>query len=140
MIMGTEDDTSVSITFSLIGENFDPNYITSVLKINPTNFYRKGDKVSDRNNLIRKEDVWEFSTGYITCLDIELAFEIIIEKFEEKIQVISEMINEYNLFPKIFIVIHVENNQVPAQYYNKKILNFLFAIKAELDVDLYIYS
>jgi hypothetical protein len=133
-------NTLVSVTLSFIGDSINPDVITSELNILPTNTWRKGDPLPRNKLKTRLESVWEYSTGYTVCNDVAILLESIIKKFTPLIGDIKELKEKHSLIIKVFIVIHIENSEVPAQYYDKQVLEFLHNINAELDVDLYIMS
>ena len=132
------DKTNVMVEFSVIGEKFNPNVITKVLQIEPTEYYFNGDK--SKRNIERKETCWYISTGYVDTLYISDVLSTIIDKLKDKEKKLNDLKNQLNLTYKFFIVIKIENGQVPAIYLDSKVIDFANSIKAEFDFDMYIYS
>lgn len=132
-------NTNVMVQLSMYGDDFHPQDITDKLGIQPTEYWRKGENVAEKV-LIRKNNCWRCSTGYQDSLDINEQVSHIMELFQGKTIEINELVSSYNLEIIISIVINIENNQKPAMYFNRQIIEFINLIKAEVDIDLYVYS
>jgi hypothetical protein len=63
----------------------------------------------------------------------------ILDIFETKINLINQIRNDYDLTIKLFIVIEIEDNYSPAIFFEHRLVAFLHAIGAEIDIDQYIY-
>jgi hypothetical protein len=53
---------------------------------------------------------------------------------------LNELRERYNLSYTIGIVPKIENNEKPALYFERNIIDFAHEIKAVIDIDIYIYS
>ncbi|WP_341519384.1 DUF4279 domain-containing protein [Bacillus paramobilis] len=132
--------------FSATGDIFPVEAITDALNIEPTRTYKKGDVVARRDNpnlvstktLYRKETDWTFSTGYQESYDINNQLHIILKSLEGKTEQLKHLKKKYSLEFLFMIVIQVENNESPAMYLQKEIINFACSIQAEIHFDLYI--
>ncbi|MEK5057532.1 MULTISPECIES: DUF4279 domain-containing protein [unclassified Paenibacillus] len=130
--------TSVMTEFSIIGELFTAEDITSQLEIAPSEFYTKGDKIKNRD-IVRKESAWSISTGYEESLDINMQLNKLISVLKNKKNELLELKRSHDLFYKFFIVIKIEQNQTPAIYLDIDTISFVNDIGAELDFDLYVF-
>ncbi|MEJ9111927.1 DUF4279 domain-containing protein [Bacillus paramobilis] len=132
--------------FSATGDIFPLEAITEALSIEPTRTDKKGDVVARRDNpnlvstktLYRKETDWTFSTGYQESYDINNQLHIILKSLEGKTEQLKHLKKKYSLEFLFMIVIQVENNESPAMYLQKEIINFACSIQAEIHFDLYI--
>ncbi|MGE7859779.1 DUF4279 domain-containing protein [Bacillus mobilis] len=132
--------------FSATGDIFPLEAITEALNIEPTRTYRKGDVVARRDNpnlvftknLYRKETDWTLSTGYQESYDINNQLHVILKSLEEKTEQLKQLKTKYDLEFLFMVVIQVENNESPAMYLQKEIINFASSIQAEIHFDLYI--
>ncbi|MGN5651422.1 DUF4279 domain-containing protein [Bacillus sp. Brlt_9] len=132
--------------FSVTGDIFPVEAITEALSIKPTRTYKKGDVVARRDNpnlvstktLYRKETDWILSTGYQESYDINNQLHIILKSLEGKAEQLKHLKKKYSLEFLFMIVIQVENNESPAMYLQKEIINFASLIQAEIHFDLYI--
>ncbi|HFK1764734.1 hypothetical protein AT258_08110 [Bacillus wiedmannii] len=132
--------------FSATGDIFPLEAITDALSIEPTRTYRKGDVVARRDNpnlvftknLYRKETDWTLSTGYQESYDINNQLHIILKSLEGKTEQLKYLKKKYDLQFLFMVVIQVENNESPAMYLQKEIINFASSIQAEIHFDLYI--
>ncbi|MFD2701427.1 DUF4279 domain-containing protein [Paenibacillus shunpengii] len=132
------DTTSVMTEFSIIGELFTAEDITSQLEITPSEFYTKGDKIKNRD-IVRKESAWSISTGYEESLDINMQLNKLISVLKNKKNELLELKRSHDLFYKFFIVIKIEQNQTHAIYLDIDTISFVNDIGAELDFDLYVF-
>lgn len=124
------------IDFSIIGDDFNPNFITEKLKLEPTEQYRKGEKNS--RNFVWQETCWSISTDYVETLYVSELINRLLEKLSSRKDILIYLKRELNLEFKFFIVINIENNVKPAIYLDKRTVEFANAIEAEFDFDLYI--
>ncbi len=124
------------IEFCIIGDEFNPQEITNKLSIEPTEYYLKGSRSS--YNIERKETCWSISTGYIDTLYIGELFDILLEKLIDVKEMIVELKKSLRLECKFFVVINIVQDNKPAIYLNKKIIEFADFVDAEIDFDLYI--
>lgn len=131
------DKTSVMVDFSIIGDDFSPQEITERLKIVPTEQYRKGEL--SKRSIERKESCWSKSTGYVETLYVsEVLTKLVAEILCAK-KLLIDLKKELDLTYKFIIVIKIEQNQKPAIYLEKSIIEFANDIQAEIDFDLYIF-
>ncbi|EOQ28993.1 TPA: DUF4279 domain-containing protein [Bacillus thuringiensis] len=132
--------------FSVTGDIFPIEAITEALSIEPTQTYKKGDIVERRDNpnlvstktIYRKETDWTFSTGYQESYDINNQLQVILKSLERKTEQLKQLKEKYGLQFLFMVVIQVENNESPAMYLQKEIINFASFIQAEIHFDLYI--
>ena len=130
--------TNLMVEFSVIGEHFNPDVFTKELLIEPTEYYLKGDR--NKRNIERKETCWYISTGYVETLYVSDVLTMILEKLNDKKEKLNDLKNRFNLSYKFFIVVKIEDRQVPAIYLDSEVIEFANSIKAEFDFDVYIYS
>lgn len=133
--------------FSITGDIFPVEAITDALNIEPTRTYKKSDIVARRDNpnlvstktLYRKETNWALSTGYQESYDINNQLYVILKSLEEKTEPLKQLKKKYDLEFLFMVVIQIENNESPAMYLQKDILDFASSIQAEIHFDLNIY-
>jgi len=133
--------------FNVTGDIFPVEAISDALNIEPTKTYKKGDVVERRDNpnlvstknLYRKGTDWTLSTGYQESYDINDQLHVIVKSLGEKTEQLKQLKKKYDLHFLLMVVIQVENNESPAMYLQKEIINFASSIQAEIHFDLYIY-
>jgi len=133
------DSSNVLVEFCIFGEDFEKEIITEGLGIGPSDFYKKGDLVG-KKQFKRKETCWSISTGYEESLDINDQLAKILNLIKPKTNILLNFMEQYALECKFIIVIGIENNQSPAVYLDREVIEFANKIKAEFDFDMYIYS
>lgn len=134
--------------FSVFGDEFPLEVVTDILGIEPTKTYKKGDIIEKINNpnLVstkirrRKETDWTLSTGYQESYDINNQLNTILKSLEGKTKELKQLKEKYSLEFLFMIVIQVENDEKPAMYLQKNIVDFASLIQAEIHFDLYIFS
>ncbi|ETT86570.1 DUF4279 domain-containing protein [Viridibacillus sp. FSL R5-0477] len=128
--------------FSAFGDNFPLEEVTNGLDVEPTETYKKGDviKTFATKILRRKETSWTLSTGYQESLDINEQLDVILKSLKEKTKELLQLKKKYDLQFQFMIVIEIENNDKPAMYLQKNIIDFSSSIDAEIQFDLYVYS
>ncbi|HDR7354334.1 DUF4279 domain-containing protein [Bacillus wiedmannii] len=133
--------------FSATGDVFPVEAITNALRIEPTRTYKKDDVVARRDNpnlvstktLYRKETDWTLSTGYQESYDINNQLHVILQSLEGKTEQLKHLKKKYGLQFLFMVVIQVENNESPAMYLQKEIIDFASFIQAEIHFNLYIH-
>ena len=126
--------TQVKVYFSLFGDDFPLDDVTEKLEVTPTDTYKKGDLISNRSTVIRKETSWDLGTGYQVLLDVNDQLKQIIGRLQNKLSIINEIKEAYSFRCKFFIVIKIEKGNTPALYLDKDIIKFASSIEAEFDV------
>ncbi|WP_038705407.1 DUF4279 domain-containing protein [Planococcus sp. PAMC 21323] len=132
--------------FSIVGNHFQPEKITEELAIQPTETHVKGDIIKKTSTTTSSgtrrwvETDWTLSTGYQESPDINDQLKPLLRSLEGKEKNLIRLKEEYELTYIFMIVIEIENNEKPAMYFEKDIINFASTIDAEIQFDLYIYS
>jgi hypothetical protein len=125
--------SSIRGIISIVGENIEPEKLSLSTGIPYSSMGRKG-----QSHRVMDEGFWEYDTGYIQTNNIEEIFVILEKIFLPKSEVIRKYIDEYQLYCKLSIIVDAVNGRVPGVFFNRKVLNFLHEINAEIDVDIYI--
>ena len=132
-------NTNIMVEFSIYGDAFDPQYITNLLDIKPTQTWVKGEGASWNPQIKRKETGWSFSTGYIDTLYLEEPMRLLLLKFKAKTHVIREAQKKYKLNCKIEVVVNIINNEAPGLVLDAEALAFAHDIGSTMiDIDTYI--
>lgn len=119
--------------FSAFGDEFPVENVTDVLGIEPTKTYNKGDIIVNPNLVStyirrRKETDWTVSTGYQESYDINDQLSQILKSLEEKTKELKQLKKKYRLEFLFMIVIQIENDEKPAMYLKKNIIDFSSAV------------
>lgn len=92
--------------FSLFGDEFDPNHVTSILRTEPTNTAYKGDIINKKYRI--KETSWTLGTDYEESLDVNHQLIKVVDTLRNKVEEINSIRIEHQLSTKFFIVIRIE--------------------------------
>ncbi len=127
------------VYFALDGDDFEPDEVTISLGIYPTKVVRKGSRVPGR---LPKKSTWSLSTENVVNEYIDV-FEMatsIIEKLKPKKEEILKTIKEFNLTPRLEVVLTFsinEEHSTPAIGFEAETIKFLAEVGAFIDVDTY---
>lgn len=133
------DNTNVMVEFRISGDDYDPAVISNILAIQPSESWKKGDKI--RNTIKEREYTgWVMSTGYEESLDINIQLSKMINLLRTKEDCLLNIKDKYSLKYRFDIVINIEKQQVPAIYLDTDAISFSNKIGIEYDFDMYIYS
>ena len=132
------DKTKIKAIFSIYGDEFEILDVTKTLNIEPTKTYKKGECIKNKKNLFRKETLWEISTDYEECVDINHVLKKILCKIENKSELLLNIKKSYNLDIKFDFVVCVENNETPAMCLSKETISFMSKIESSVDFDIYV--
>ncbi|AJA68733.1 DUF4279 domain-containing protein [Myroides odoratimimus] len=134
--------TNFRLIYSIFGDNWNPRELTKAIGIIPTAYWKKGDRIDKYhpNVVLRKETNWEYSFRKTNTLLSEDVTEQFVELFSSKVDIIVKYINDNNLTSKLFIIPEIFPNQVPGIFFDKRLLNLLVKLNAEIDIDLYVIN
>lgn len=131
--------TNVMARFSIYGDEFDPNFITKQLGIDPCETYLKGELIKN-GRIARKETSWSINTGYQDSFDINDQLGIITAQIRGKAEALVKIKQELTVKMLFMIVVNIERNEAPAMYFERDFLSFVNEIGAEIGFDVYVYN
>lgn len=131
------ENTNVLVDFIITGDDYDINEISTLLKIEPNKYWKKGEAIRHTGKN-RTYTGWIFSTGYEETLDINTQLKKIEYLFQDKSDILIELKTKYKLEYCVEIVIKINHNEIPAMYLETEMINFASAIGASFDFDTYI--
>lgn len=130
--------TQIKLIFSVFGDLLDHRSFSKLSGIEPTAFWDKGDVVPNRKKILRQETCWEYSTGYIGTLDVQILCVNFFQKFKPNAEEIISYIGQNDLETKFDIVVEIKNNQIPSLSFNVEFLELVAKLNGSLDIDLYV--
>lgn len=130
------------IYFALTGDNFDTQVITDKIGIIPTETWNKGDK--GKYKLLLKYSCWKLSTAKgQEYLMVDTLVNEIVNKLFDKIEIINELKNQFQLDSVLEIVLYIDSNSeqsTPALGHDLKTIEFLYRTKTTTDLDIYRFN
>lgn len=127
-------NTNIKIVFSAFGSAFEPEDFTEFIGIIPTNYWKKGDIISNyKKNRKRKESCWEYLIHSETIFFEEIS-NILVDIFKPKITDINKF---NNISIKFDIILEIAEQQGISLYFNIPFLNMVNSLNGEIDVDIY---
>jgi len=130
------------VYFALTGDNFDPQIVSERIGIVATEMWKKGDK--GKYKPVLQHSRWELSTDigkeYIW---VDRLVDEIIEQLFDKIDIINELKNQFNLESVLEIVMYIDTNDeqsTPALGHDLKTIEFLYRTGTKTDVDIYRFN
>ncbi len=130
------------VYFAFTGDNFDPQVVTDRIGVTPTETWKKGDKGKYKPTLAYS--CWKLSTeeGKEYIMVDSLVEEIIGQLFD-KIEIINELKNRFELDSILEIVMYIDTNEeqsTPALGHDLKTIEFLHRTQTKTDVDIYRFN
>jgi len=131
-------DTVVCANLTLVGNDFDINYVTESLGVAPT-YTRSKDEILGNGRRFGHTE-WGIGTDCEESLDIEVQFAKISNQFKGKEHELAKVSKYCNAEWSILIVIKIENGDIPAMVFTRSMLDFCNKIDAEIGFDIYVLS
>lgn len=119
--------------------NFDPDYITEKLGIEPFDT-KKMNTVRKIGNGVYPFSDWSACEQNEPAIDAEEQVLKIIRILKPKIPKLLEIKEEYDVSFTISIVPYIYNEQTPVICFNKEIIEFCYLTGTEIGVDLYVFD
>lgn len=120
-----------------MGEDYDIQEITDSLNIVPSESWNKGNSIRNSGKK-RTYTAWSYSLDAIETLDVCEQAKKIEEVFSSKVEKIAALKKKHNLDVSIDFVIIIENEEVPAIYFDASFIEFAAKIGARFDLDTYV--
>lgn len=131
----TYEQTKVNVDFSLVGDDFNPEYISKMLKLEPTEVLKKGEFLIGRK-IPNIETTWSIQTGFEPSLDIKDQLIKIINQLIGKKEVLQKLCLELPMRPVFQVTVLVKNQEIPVIYLDSIALEFISSIGATIDIDI----
>lgn len=124
------------VYFSLAGYRFNPDDVTRHLDIEPTSVNREGASSDAGKPAISS---WELSTETsVDDVDVYSMTRDLLKKIEQKKEAILEVIERYNLSPRVGVVLVLsvdKGESAPDVGLGSRAIRFLADIGAFIDID-----
>lgn len=127
--------TRIRTEFQLTGEGFDPDKVTTLVGIDPTKTWRKGDRIPS-TILIEKYTGWTISSPEETSIHLDKQIVRLLKPIVLVKEKIIEAYNTYGLEAELSCFVFVEG-QTPVIHFDSQIVKLAAELGAEIDVDLY---
>ena len=132
------EKTTVTVSFTLIGDDFDANHVTQVLGVQPT-------VIQNRNDLLKTGKpcgytAWEIETQLEESTDTEVQLNKVIAPFFDKVDLLNRLRKECNAEWQVLIVVYSSEDGPPMIGFSREQLKFLGAIEAKVDFDFYVLA
>lgn len=120
-----------------MGDEYDIKEITDSLNITPSKTWKKGDFIRNSGQK-HTYTAWIYDTDAVETLDVQEQTKKIEKLFLSRIERIISLKKKYRLDISLDFVIIIENDEVPAVYFEPSFLEFAAKIGARFDIDMYI--
>ncbi|CFQ39121.1 MULTISPECIES: DUF4279 domain-containing protein [Yersinia] len=133
------EKTTVKAEFSICGDVFDPEEITAMLQIEPSEIYIKG-VISGTRKRPSTETSWSVCTEKEESYDVNEQTKKLLFLFKDKTEILEKIKEKYAVTFILSLLIEIENGEKPSIYWSAETNKFLGDIGAESSIDLYVYS
>ena len=129
-------ETMVSVSLTLIGDDFDLAYVSNTLNILPT-YTRNKDEVLGNGRLFGHTE-WGIGTDYEPSHDIGIQIQRILDTILDKEDTLQTICTECNAQWHILVVIYIVKGKTPIMILPKKLISIAAAIEAQIGFDTYV--
>lgn len=133
------EHNQVLVEFIIYGDNFDPDKVTDVLGVKPSQTGIKGQTIKRNPNLKYKDTFWQYDTGYQESDDTEEQIKEIYNVFKDKTRILKDIGQSYQAVFKVYIVIKMYKKEIPLISMEHWWIDFLHEIHAKVEFDNYVY-
>ena len=123
----------VNVMFNFVGESFDLEYVSKMMKMEPASF---GFEQTIRGH---KETSWTIDTGKIVTLDLQDGLACLLALLSPLENTIKQIQCDLGIMTTISIEVHGGEDGIPGIWFDSRFLEFSRNINAKfVDVDLYV--
>ncbi|MEQ9102859.1 MAG: DUF4279 domain-containing protein [Cyclobacteriaceae bacterium] len=127
--------------FAFKGDNFDPNHVTSLLGIEPTDSWRFGE--SGKYIQQQKYSCWQLRSTSDELLYMDNLVNEVVSRLSGKIELIKKLKEQYSLDTVLEIVMYIDINEeesTPFLGHSIDVIDFLYRTRTTTDLDIYRYN
>lgn len=126
--------------FFFVGDPWsNPEELTELLGVEPKYLRHLGDTISEKVKRESPYTIWLYASPYIVDNDLNKLTESLLNKFENKAEVIREYLSQHtSVEVKLWFVVKATQDDFPGLYLNPKLISFLGRVHACIDFDIYI--
>jgi Domain of unknown function (DUF4279) len=134
-------ETQIISSFLLSHFQEEPEEITNLLQITPSQTWKTGDLIHPKSRLLRDHNGWEMKPD-LNKEDKELESQLLslIERLNRSWGKLVELTSNDYYCAEISIVINVYGNDVPAINFSPEVIKKIAEINASIDIDLYVLN
>lgn len=128
--------TTISAELAVYGDDLNPEQFTSVLGVQPTKTWLRGDIRNRRTNAVFDYGCWK------TCTDesnssLEEHLRALYQRFADKADLISEFADEHGCEIELSVIVKIVEES-PDISLSKDAVDWLCGLGARLDFDIYL--
>ncbi len=131
--------TSIMGEFTLYFDNeYDVYQITEILGIHPTSCKRRSETRKNPLSGEKNEGYWTFATEYVETLDLQDVVNEMIKNIIPRIALIKDILKINEGKTSFCFVPKIENEEIPAMYFERGFLTVVEELEATIELDLYV--
>ena len=137
--MMPEMRSELSVQFTLRGVDLNPDDVTRLLGLQPTEAWRVGDRITAiRVPRFFSDSAWRLHSGLPDTTDLEEQVKSLLDRLEPVWDVAVELGKKH--YAEFSCVVYSYGGDRPAISFDNEVIKRLAELNATLDVDLYILS
>lgn len=117
---------------------FNPDDITKLLGIQPFSCWNYGDIRKNKGSKYLFSD-WSAEKSTVGRLDVEAQCMDTIKNLKNKISLLKEIKEQYDVHYVIMIVPSIYGEEKPLMSFNEEIIEFCYLTGTTIEVDMYVY-
>ncbi|MEK9198252.1 DUF4279 domain-containing protein [Ureibacillus sp. FSL E2-3493] len=132
-----EVETTISVYYSISGDDFPLEEFTKKVGITPTDAFRKGETiVIGKNKHIKSKTTWEFGSELELTDEPLKQIRSIVDPLQNSVDIINQFKVEFNLTNRLVIVIYMGDTP-PGLIFDSKVIEFVHNVGAQIECDIY---
>ncbi|WP_391117115.1 DUF4279 domain-containing protein [Psychrobacillus sp. L3] len=116
---------------------FNPEDITKLLEIQPFSCWNYGDIRKNGSKYLFSD--WSAEKSNVGRLDVEAQCMDTIKNLKNKILLLKEIKEQYNVHYVIMIVPSIYGEEKPLMSFNEEIIEFCYLTGTTIEVDMYVF-
>ncbi|MGH2408971.1 MAG: DUF4279 domain-containing protein [Chloroflexota bacterium] len=129
-----DEEADTRVWFSLYGD-FDPEQITAMIGMAPTESAKAGELVSEKTNYRRPRSRWKIKSSMVGSVPLGEQVESILKTLEPRREKVAEVSLQYEA--GFGCAVYIYDAQGPALHLESSIVERIAALHAYVDVDVY---
>lgn len=128
----------VKVDFRIVGFDCTAEEITEILGVSPSRVYLKGEKVSTKSFVERKENIWLLESTSNSNLDLESHLENLSQKIKPYLDSFKIVCEKYYCeFSCCLYLDKDSDDSIPSVHLDKAFTVLLKELNAETDIDIF---
>ncbi len=130
--------TSITSSFLLFGDDFDPKELVKIIGIEPSSIWKVGErKIKNNSVLLHKENGWAITVSQKPCMSLENQIRGLVNRLKPRLKQILDVKKKFKLDVAFTSAVYIYGNQIPSIHLKADIVKLIADFDALIDIDIY---